>query len=158
MIAPHFSTNIGTTTFCLGTTKVEKGHRNRVNKCRDEIHRLKQIKTWEETMKPANAFAPQFATIQVKERIVRSPFCIHQIDSNEIWRRTKAGEAMKSVRFCSPFFNNLELTPILRTIRLRDYPKFIIACKEKVIHSKWRTRLISTTESAAANCKIVPNL
>jgi hypothetical protein len=40
-------------------------------------------------------------------------------------RQTKAGEAMKSVRFCSPFFNNL------RTIRLRDYAKCIIACKEK---------------------------
>jgi hypothetical protein len=34
-------------------------------------------------MKPANTFAPQFAIIQVKERIVRTPFFLHQIDRVE---------------------------------------------------------------------------
>jgi hypothetical protein len=60
---------------------------------------------------------------------------------------------MKSVKFCSPFFNNPELTPILRTIRLRDYAKFMMVCKEKAIHAKGKTRLINTTESATANYK-----
>jgi hypothetical protein len=34
-------------------------------------------------MKPANVFPPQFVTIQVKERIGRSPFFIHQIDPSD---------------------------------------------------------------------------